>query len=98
MARICVLVQLEVKPGEMEGLLEAARVHARRSVDEEPGCISFDILRPRGEENRLVYVEMYTDQAALDAHASTDRIAAFREFMAPRLESRTLAICEVDGS
>ena len=96
MPRISLVVQLEVKPGEMDSLLEAARVHARRSVEEEPGCISFDIVRPRGEENRLIYLEMYTDQAALDIHSGTERIAAFRELMGPKVASRSLAICEVD--
>ena len=96
MSRITVIVNPEAKEGEMETLLELARVQARRSMDEEPGCLNFEILKPGEQQNQLVFVEPYADQAALDHHLSAGRLAAFREAMLPLVSSRNLTFCGVE--
>ena len=96
MSRITIVVTLEAKEGEFENLLEISRVQARRSMDEEPGCLNFEVLRPKEKTACLIFVEHYADQAALDHHVGTERLAAFREAMLPLVSSRELTFCDVE--
>lgn len=96
MSRITVVVNLEAKDGEFENLLRLAREQARRSMHEEPGCLKFEVLRPKEHPARLIFVEHYASQAALDHHLDTERIKAFRESMLPIVSSRDLTFCDVE--
>ena len=96
MSRITVVVQLEAKAREIDNLLGLARVQARRSMDEEPGCLKFEVLTPRENANRLIFIEHYADRAALHHRLGTERLRAFREAMLPIVSSRALTFCAVE--
>lgn len=78
-----VIPEFKVKPGCMEAFLAAAAEDARHSVADEPGCRQFDVLRPEGSDDRVVFYEVYDTRAAFDAHLETAHLARFREAFPP---------------
>ena len=53
--------------------------HAATSVEVEPGCERFDVFQERGNPCLFLLIEIYRDQAALDAHRGSPHYLAFRE-------------------
>ena len=50
---------------------ELAKAFKTRSIDvmKEPGCMQFDVFQGVGDVDKVVLLEQWADQAALDAHA-----------------------------
>lgn len=100
MARIGIMVEFRIKPGQWAAFNTAIRAHARRTLDSEPGCLQFDVFQPRTKENApdhslVMLCEMYADMAAFDIHRTKPRhpdMAAAMEL----LEGRKLTICDVE--
>ena len=78
-----VIPEFQVKPGRMEDFLEAAAADARHSLEDEPGCLQFDVVRSESETDRVVFYEVYESRAAFDAHLETSHLARFREAFPP---------------
>jgi quinol monooxygenase YgiN len=78
-----VIPEFQVRPGCMEAFLAAAVDDARHSVADEPGCRQFDILRPEGSRDLVVFYEVYDSRAAFDVHLATPHLARFREAFPP---------------
>lgn len=69
---IGVVAILKVKEGE-EGTFEAAMKEAMTAVRaNEPGNLQYDTFKHKSEDRTFVIMERYKDQAALDAHGSSD--------------------------
>jgi quinol monooxygenase YgiN len=79
MNKISIVANFEAVEGKFEQLLKLIKEHAQRCVDNEPGCLYFDITVPREERNHILLYEVYAGQAALDAHLSTDHMREFRK-------------------
>lgn len=77
----CIVVKNEVKPGSRDAYLAAMLPNAKASVDKEPGCIAFDVLEAREEENTFYLYELYTDTAALQAHKETEHYLSSRPLL-----------------
>ncbi len=73
-----VIAEFQVAPGRMEAFLAAAFDDARHSVAGEPGCRQFDVIRPEGAEDTVVFYEVYDGRAAFDLHLETAHLARFR--------------------
>ena len=97
MSKISIIGEITTKPGSFDAYYELMCKHAAASR-QEPGCMRFDVVIPFKSENRLLFYEMYEDQASLDAHAGTERIKAHREKSKEFVESRRLDICELRDS
>lgn len=74
-----VIAEFRVKPDCMAAFLAAAQEDAAQSVAQEPGCRQFDVIRPEGEDDAVVFYEVYDSRAAFDAHLKTPHLARFRE-------------------
>lgn len=85
-----VCVEFRVVPGQKEAFLLLMQHHAATSLREEPGCIQFDVIQCDAEADVVMLYETYTDEAAFEAHASTDRFAATGEKIAPMITHRNL--------
>ena len=57
--------------------------HAQRSRAED-GCQQFDVLLPQEDQSRVLLVEAWRDQAALDVHSKGPMMAKTRETLACR--------------
>jgi len=53
--------------------------HARTSLEAEPGCTRFDVFQESGDPALFLLIEVYADEAALDAHRVSAHFEAFRE-------------------
>ena len=66
------VVTFKTKPGKGG---EAAQAFAPRiaEVQGEMGCEQFELFRSQSDPDKLVLLELWSDQAALDAHAELNR-------------------------
>jgi len=99
MPKIAVVVEFHVKPGMFAAFDAHIRAHASETLESEPGCERFDVLAPLGPDGkpdgtRVMLYELYTDQAAFDAHRTGARMPGVAERSAPLLDKRVLTLCE----
>ena len=67
MSRLMIVVEFEVKPEHRSTFIELMKGHAQRTRAED-GCQQFDVLLPQEDQSRVLLVEAWRDQAALDVH------------------------------
>ena len=97
MAALALMVDVHVPAENRDRLLAVALEDAKCSVRDEPGCHRFDVLVPEGTTDRLALYEIYTDQAALDAHRETPHLKKWRA-AAQELGAQTTATrCELQN-
>ena len=95
MSRTMIVVEFEVKPEHRDELIELMKGHAQRSRAED-GCQQFDVLLPQEDQSRVLLVEAWRDQAALDAHSKGPMLAKTQETYRPWLLSRKATRCTAD--
>lgn len=78
MVGLTLMVEVRVPAENRDRLLAVALEDAKYSVRDEPGCHRFDVLIPEDTSDRLALYEIYTDQAALDAHRETPHLKRWR--------------------
>jgi quinol monooxygenase YgiN len=74
MSQIAVVVKVTAAEGQRDEALTALG----RLVDaaqDEPGTLEYVVLADAGDPNTILTYEVYADQAALDAHASSPTMA-----------------------
>ncbi len=65
---IRLVVTIIAKPGKGSELAQAYRARCAE-IMKEPGCEQFEAFQSVVDPDKLVLLERWTDQAALDAHA-----------------------------
>lgn len=93
MPEIAVIVEFETLEGAEPEFVRVMQDHAQRTLDEEDGCLRFDVLKPIDEDgapipNAIVVDEVFADQAAVEAHNLNPRMTALRLIIDPLLKSR----------
>jgi quinol monooxygenase YgiN len=92
---LALVVSLQVKPGHRDAFLAAITENAMRSFTDEPGCHYFDVTVDTADDHHFVLYELYTDQAAIDAHRAAPHFAAWRravaEHVVPGSQVNTIA-------
>ncbi|MGE0045783.1 MAG: putative quinol monooxygenase [Hyphomonadaceae bacterium] len=73
---IGVVARLPVKPGEEENFKSAMRTLMQGVRDNEPGNKVYTCFQSRANPAEFVVLEIYDDQAALDAHGKSDHFRA----------------------
>jgi quinol monooxygenase YgiN len=81
------VVTLQAKPGQGSALAKAYQGRCA-DVQKEAGCEQFEVFQSALEPDKLVLLERWADQAALDAHAEVNRT---RPPLAPELRADTVA-------
>jgi len=95
-----VVGSLMVVPQEAERFLEAAEDNAASSVRDEPGCLRFEVLGDREDANHFVFVEVYADEPAFEAHLRTthyDRWRSARPGLLAEDPQRTICELRISG-
>ena len=59
------------KPGQGAALAQAMTDRCR-AVQQEPGCQQFEVFQSALDPDKLVVLELWDDQAALDVHAQVN--------------------------
>ena len=74
----CIIVKTKLKPGTRKAFLDAMLPNAEASVRDEEGCLVFDVLEAREEDDTFYLYEVYTSTQALELHKQTPHYAASR--------------------
>jgi quinol monooxygenase YgiN len=72
--RIGLLVRIQSHPGKRLALLDTLNDYCE-NLDQEPGTEAFMIALDPSDDDVIWLYEWFTDQAALDAHRSSDAFA-----------------------
>lgn len=94
MSRIMIVVEFDVRPGHAGDFIKLMKRHAELSRTED-GCEQFDVLQAQDDPNRILFVESWRDQLALDVHSREPRMAQNREIYTPWLNGRKATRCNV---
>lgn len=85
-----VIVAFRLKPNTRRVFRRLVDANAIASVRSEPGCRRFDVLEPKGEDDRIVLYEIYRDRAAFEEHLKTAHFAAFDAAVADLVAEKTV--------
>jgi quinol monooxygenase YgiN len=100
MAKISMFVKLTAKPGTRDDLVKVF-VDALPLVEDEPGTEVYSFHTDQADEDVLWIHEIYTDQAALDAHSGGAALAQIfgsaGEFIAAAPEMNTTTVIDGKG-
>lgn len=80
------LLRTQLKPGSFEAFMDAMQVNAAASVRDEPGCLTFDVMRDRSDADLVWLYEVYVDEAAFEAHTQTAHFLASWPLVEPLIE------------
>jgi (4S)-4-hydroxy-5-phosphonooxypentane-2,3-dione isomerase len=103
MSALTIIVEFETNEGSEEEFLARMREHARKTLDEESGCLRFEVIKPIERDgtpipNKVMVNELYANEAAVTAHEANPRLARLREGNAPLLKSSRLILARaIDG-
>jgi len=75
---LSLIVEMQVRPDRRAEFLAGIAANAEASVQDEPGCLRFDICSVDSDENRFLLYELYTDAAAFAAHKAAPHFAQWR--------------------
>lgn len=87
---IVLTVFFDVKPAHVDAFKTVILAHASASLLEEPGCRQFDVSQDPIEPSSFFLYEIYDDEAALEAHRSTERIKEVNATTSPWVTSRKI--------
>jgi quinol monooxygenase YgiN len=74
MSQIAVLVKIAAAEGKRDEVL-AVLGRLVEAAQDEPGTLQYVVLADAGDADTILTYELYADQAALDAHASSPTMA-----------------------
>lgn len=87
------VVHLEIQPPHFDAFVAEVRAHGARSQQLEEGCLGFQVLLPVDAPNRLILVETYRDDAALEAHLASAHMADYLQRTGPMVRDRQRHRC-----
>ena len=68
MSKFAIIATIEVSPGRLDEYLPLVMAHRTRCLQDEPGTLQFEVLRPHDDQTALRLYEVYLDKAAFDVH------------------------------
>lgn len=77
MSEYVISVDFEIKEGMLDQALPLVIENATKSVQDEPGCLQFDVVQANDNPNRLMLFEVYRDEAAFQAHGKMQHVQDF---------------------
>ena len=86
-----VTVTFVASPEHAEAFRERVRQQASDSLSREAGCHRFDVCVDPQTPGRIFLYELYSDQAAFQAHLETQHFRDFDRDVAPWIEDKTVA-------
>ena len=93
MSTLALVVELEIKPDQLDAFLARVREHRGNVLKNEPGCERFDILTEHDGGNIVHLYEVYADQASVDHHLGTPYMKQYMEDTGPMIANRKRILC-----
>lgn len=75
MSELHVVATIPALPGS-EDVVRAALSTLTEATRQEEGCLSYDLFESASAPGTYVTIERWADQAAMDAHLSSEHVAA----------------------
>ncbi|MBB3143671.1 quinol monooxygenase YgiN [Phyllobacterium trifolii] len=99
MTALTIIVEFETHEGREEEFIALIREHARKTLEEEPGCLRFEVIKPIERNgtpiaNKVMVNELYANEAAVTAHENNPRLPRVRAANAPLLKSSRLILAQ----
>ena len=94
---LVVHVHVHVLPEQVEAFIAATRKNAAASL-KEPGIARFDVVQQADDRTRFVFVEAYKTAEAPAQHKETAHYAAWRDAVAPMMQSPRTSVKYVSVS
>ena len=82
------VVNVEIKPEEVDRFMPMALGNAKASRETESGCRQFDILVDPNDRTKVMFYEVYADEAAFQAHQQTAHFKKYFDTALGYLASR----------
>ncbi len=86
-------VDFKIKPGRLKEFRRMVDENASMSLQKEPGCLRFDVLEPRSEDNRVLLYEIYTCEEAFELHLQSEHYRAFADASEGLCVSKAATVC-----
>ena len=72
MTALTIIVEFETREGREDEFITLIREHARKTLEEEPGCLRFEVIKPIERDgtpipNNVMVNELYANEAAVTA-------------------------------
>lgn len=83
---ITLTVDIRASAGHLEPFLAAIEENSLRTQQDEPGCVSFDVVQDVDDDHRFLFHEVYLDEEALQAHREAPHFFRWREAVAAHVE------------
>ena len=83
-----IVATIRVQDGKGANFEEVFRRLAAKVKADEPGNLLYQLTRSRAEPNTFKVLELYKDQAAVEAHRSSDHFRSIGAEMGPFLAGR----------
>ena len=93
MPAIALVVEIRLEPGRKDAFLARALEHRDNVLDNEPGCLRFDIAASEEEADKVFLYEVYADEAALETHFNTAYMKQYLEDTGPMIAARKRNRC-----
>ena len=74
-----IVAPIQIKEGHKEEFIEALLDEAGGSVNDEPGCLRFDVMQDAADPKRMWLYEVYQNEAAFQAHTQAPHFLKFRD-------------------
>lgn len=98
MSPFVIVVEFQVRKGQMAAFRKLMDENARISCRDEPGCRRFDVLSSPKDPDHVLLYEIYDDRAAFEAHVKTGHFAVFNAESAPLVADKKVReyalVCE----
>ncbi|HEY4125753.1 MAG TPA: putative quinol monooxygenase [Rhizomicrobium sp.] len=83
-----VVATIKIQPGKNAELESVAKEMMAAVRQNEPGNKYYQFFKSKTDENTYIVMEMYDDQAALEAHGKSDHFRTIGPKMGPALAGR----------
>jgi (4S)-4-hydroxy-5-phosphonooxypentane-2,3-dione isomerase len=83
-----VVAQFRAQPGYLETFGALVAEHARQCLQEEPGCLLFEVCHRADDPAMYLLYEVYSDALAYQKHRETARYRRFIAVITPMVTGR----------
>src|SRR4029079_4260640 len=88
MSQVAVWARIPVQPGKREEAIAAMQLAYDHVVENETGTTCYTVHEDAKDPDAIYFYELYTDQAALEAHGKSDAMKAIGPALGPLMAGR----------
>ena len=74
-----IIAPIQIKEGYKDRFIEEMIGDAKGSVEDEPGCLRFDVTQDAQDPNRIWLYEVYKNEAAFEEHTKAPHFIKWRD-------------------